>query len=315
MNVSELELIRRINKWAPAPKKSVGIGDDTAVLSLPSRNDLLVTTDTLVDGIDFKIEELSAQWIGRKALAVNLSDIAAMGGIPSSFVINLGIPLSIDEKWIKDFYQGLLKLARSHEVDCVGGDISRADKFFVSITLLGFAKPKKAIKRSGAKKGDWIAVTGHLGGSITKKHYQFEPRIREGQFLSQHGFASAMIDISDGFAQDLRHILVASQKNAEVFTEEIPISKDAFCLETKKRSPLQRALSDGEDFELLFTVPPSQKQRLEAAWKKEFPKTRLSFVGKVIEKKQNRFLISWLENSKKISLPFSIRGFDHFCDK
>lgn len=313
MNVSEFELIRQIKLWVPKPRRALGIGDDTAILSLPAKHELLVTTDTLVEGIDFNIKELSAKWIGRKALAVNLSDIAAMGGMPFSCVVNLGIPSSIDEKWIKDFYHGFLKLARRYEVDCVGGDISKADEFFVSVTLLGFSKPKKAIKRSTAKKGDWIAVTGRLGGSIRKKHYQFEPRLREGRFLAQHKFASSMIDVSDGFFQDLNHILSSSHKQAEIFIDQIPISSDVegFCT----KPVLQQALSDGEDFELLFTVPRHKRKNLEKEWKKKFSKTELSFVGKILRREWNRPPVSWLQNGKSISLPFELKGFDHFREK
>ena len=210
---------------------------------------------------------------GRKALAINLSDLAAMGAEPTAFLIALGISSSMKKSWILRFYKGMMDLAKQYNVKCVGGDITRAKEFFVSITLIGQAKQEEIIRRAGARNGDWIAVTGNLGGSILKHHYSFEPRIKEARFLTTQFRPTSMIDISDGFLQDLEHILKASGVSAEIHLDKIPVSQDARNLES--------ALTGGEDFELLFTMPQNTKSALEKVWAKKFPKVQLSWVGKI----------------------------------
>ena len=281
------------------------IGDDTGIVGGP----LLFTTDTLVEGVDFIRGTLAPELAGRKAVAVNLSDIAAMGGTPAAFVAALGIPRGISENWIEKFYKGMTGMAQKYQTLFVGGDITRSKEFFASIAMLGLAPAQGPLLRSGARPGDWIGVTGELGGSILKHHYAFEPRIAEGRFLAENFSVHAGMDISDGLAQDLGHILKASKVGAELEIRRIPPSRDAVklakgrCWET-----LEHSLCDGEDFELLFSMPESQKRKLEKVWPQKFPKTRLSWIGRIQKGKG----IQWLDNGRPVRLPFETKGFQHF---
>ena len=199
--MDEFELIDKLKKKIPVSRyAAIGIGDDAAVLKRFGPGNLGISTDMLVENVDFVLNKLSPEKIGRKALAVNLSDLAAMGAEPLAFVLAIGKPKHVSVRWIERFYDGLLKLAKQYKIDCVGGDFSSAKEFSVSVTILG--RTGRVVPRSGAKPGDWIGVTGSLGGSILKKHYDFTPRIREGKFLSRKGFVNSMIDVSDGLYQD-----------------------------------------------------------------------------------------------------------------
>lgn len=307
---SEFSLIEWIRSKAPAPRSGLGIGDDAALLPFFGKGDRVVTTDAIVEDVDFLRKELSAGLAGRKALAVNLSDLAAMGAEPESFVLTLGIPKSMKTRWVQDFCLGVFSLARRYGAACVGGDLSASRNFFASITLLGRIKRRKAVLRSGARPGDSIYVTGRFGGSILGHHARFEPRLREGAFLAARIRPSSMLDVSDGLAQDLEHLLKASGCGASVDLSCIPISKEAVKLARgKPGEALQHALSDGEDFELLFSVPNSRKEELERTWKKLFPKTPLSLIGKM-EKGRT---IRW-ERDGKSARGFKIKkkGYQHF---
>jgi len=210
--MDEFSFIEYLKKKIPGDGRvSVGIGDDAAVLSVDPGKKLVVSTDVIVENVDFRIKDFSSEKIGRKALAINLSDMAAMGAKPVAFVITIGKPKYISDAWLKRFYNGLLKLAKQYDVACIGGDFSGSKEFFASVTILGEVSLYECVKRSGAMQGDWIAVTGALGGSILKHHHDFTPRVREGLFLVKHVTPTAMIDISDGFVQDLSHILKASK--------------------------------------------------------------------------------------------------------
>lgn len=310
--MDEFKLIEALKRKIPkAASTLLGIGDDAAVLNVAKGKQLVVSTDVMVEGVDFKIKELPPEKIGRKALAINLSDMAAMGAKPKAFVIAIGKPLSVTPGWLMRFYDGLLKLAKQFNVDCVGGDFSKAKEFFAAVTIFGEAAPDSAIQRSGARVGDWIAVTGSLGGSILRHHHDFTSRVREGLYLAEHFTPTAMIDISDGLAQDLGHILKASNVGARIDLDRVPMSCDAKRLASgNPEKALQRALGDGEDFELLFTMPPWQKIMLDKSWKKKFPKVPLSWIGKIEGKKQEVF---WCKNGKPVR-GFKIRkkGFSHF---
>lgn len=305
---SEFELIETLKKKIPKNLQGlIGIGDDTGVFA--GQGKFLFTTDAVVDGVDFISAKIKPELAGRKALAVNLSDIAAMGGDPVAFVVTLGIPKGFPQSWVEKFYDGLIKLAKKHKVACVGGDMSGADQFFASIALIGKASGP-VVKRSGARKGDWIGVTGHLGGSILAHHHSFEPRLKEGKYLAASG-ATSMLDISDGLGQDLSHILNSSRVGARLVAREIPLSKDAFLLSAKDRvPPLQHAFSDGEDFELLFTMPASKKKRLELKWAKLFPGVRLSWIGRIVPGKGK---ITWQKIHRQLAVPpLKRKGFTHF---
>ncbi|MBI3307365.1 MAG: thiamine-monophosphate kinase [Candidatus Omnitrophica bacterium] len=309
---SEFKLIESFKKLIPRKLQGpLGIGDDAAALpKIGPDREWIISTDVVADGVDFHIGKISPAMAGRKALAVNLSDIAAMGGIPSAFVISLGIPAHLKENWLKDFYRGMIKLAKRYSVSCVGGDISRASKFFASITILGHVKKGRAITRRGAKSGDLIYVTGQLGGSILRHHYEFVPRLEEARFLADQFHPTSMIDISDGFLQDLGHILKNSRVGAQIDLNHIPVSADARRLvRGNSQKALQHALTDGEDFELLFTIPASKGARLERIWKKHFGRISLSRVGEI---NSHQGTLGYVSGGRKTKLHFAKKGFSHF---
>jgi len=289
----------------------LGIGDDASVLCVERGKQLVVSTDAIVENVDFILKKLSPEKIGRKVLAINLSDMAAMGANPTAFVIVIGKPRYISTAWLKRFYGGLLKLAKQYDVACIGGDFSSAKEFFASVTILGEVKPGRAVSRAGAKAGDWIGITGKLGGSILRHHYSFSPRVSEGRFLGEGRWVNSMIDVSDGLIQDLTHILKASNVGAVLDLEKIPVSMDAKKLSKgKKTGALNRALSDGENFELLFTMLPRQKKVFEKNWKKRFPKVPLCWIGKI---GGGESVIRWMKNGKITSVPkLSKTGYSHF---
>ncbi|HTL47291.1 MAG TPA: thiamine-phosphate kinase [Verrucomicrobiae bacterium] len=307
--MNEFRWIESLKRKVPRKPGTVGIGDDAAVFPA-GRGKILCTTDAIVDGVDFYLARLTPEKIGRKALAVNLSDIAAMGGRPESFVVTLGIPADVREAWLNRFYDGMLALARRHGVICVGGDVSRARQFFASVTLWGRAA--RPVPRSGARPGHWIGVTGNLGGSILRHHHEFEPRLSEGAALARLG-AKAMIDVSDGLAQDLGHVLKASRVSAAVELDKIPVSRDALKLAKGNRGKaLMRALSDGEDFELVFTVSGAGKRNLEKKWKRLFPRTRLSWIGRIV-KRRKKSGIEWRREGKPLpGFRLEKEGYRHF---
>lgn len=300
--MDEFQLIDWIKKNAgPVPKGWIGIGDDAAVFPGTAARNWVVSTDTIVEGVDFD-QKLTPAQAGRKALAINLSDIAAMGATPKAFLMTLGIPPEWkSEKRIKSFITGVLKLAKEYRVTCVGGDMTSSTQFFCSITVWGEPAGKHALLRNGAKPGDLILVTGDLGGSILKKHFAFTPRVREGIFLAQSGAVSALMDVSDGLAQDLSHLTRASRVRAGLNLECVPLSSVA--------RNLNGALSDGEDFELLLTVPQLKFQALAKKWKKAFPKVPLTLIGVMRKGKAGvDFFMNGVKQTK-----FSVsKGFRHF---
>ena len=307
---SEFQLIELFKKSIPRSLQGeLPIGDDAGIFASQSGWKWVSSTDVIEDEVDFIHAKTPAKLVGRKALAVNLSDMAAMGAEPVAFVISLGLPKDIKKAWLKQFYVGMMALAKRYGVLCIGGDVSRSPRFFSSIAIMGRVRSKEILKRSGAKAGDWIGVTGKLGGSILKHHLTFEPRLSEARFLAKAIKPSALIDISDGFAQDLSHILKASKVGARMELNDIPVSQDAFRLARKnKLKAIQHALTDGEDFELLFSMSTAKKKKLDRVWKKRFPRTPLSWVGRVIREKQKML---WSDQGKRIRLPFKVQGYVH----
>jgi thiamine-monophosphate kinase len=284
--MNEFELISRLTRSLPTNKSVVtGAGDDCAVLDygLPDRL-LLFKTDAIVEGIHFA-PSTPPEKIGRKALARCLSDIAAMGGAPDSALVTLALPRDFDPAFVEKIYAGMGELARRHETAIVGGETTtNPERTLISIALLGHVPRGRCVLRSGALAGDAIFVTGELGGSQAGWHLDFEPRLAEAQWLTARFPIHAMMDISDGMAGDLRHILRASGVGAELSATSIPISRAARTAskaEGPAKPPLLAALTDGEDFELLFTVAGKDAVRLLDQWKKQFPGLKLSCIGKV----------------------------------
>ena len=241
----------------------VGPGDDAAVLARPD-GQLLVTVDMLMDGTDFRLSEVGPRRAGRKAMAVNLSDVAAMAGVPTAAVVSVALPRSLGRESATELYFGLREVADKFGVPVVGGDTNGWDgALVISVTVLGEATPRGPVLRSGAKPHDWVFVTGPLGGSILGRHLDFTPRVREALELHAAADLHAMIDVSDGLAADLNHVLEESRCGAVLVAESVPVSAAAAELSrTSGKTPLQHALGDGEDFELVFTVSPADGERL-----------------------------------------------------
>jgi thiamine-monophosphate kinase len=310
--VNEFELIQRLTHRLPTNESVVvGAGDDCAVLDMGAPDRLLLfKTDAVVGGIHFN-DDVPPEKIGHKALARCLSDIAAMGGTPTAALITIALPRKFDVALVEGIYTGMNTLARRHCVAIVGGETTtNPERVLISVALVGFVPRGKVLLRSSAKVGDAIFVTGELGGSLAGKHLEFEPRLAEARWLTDHFKVHAMIDLSDGLAGDLRHILKASGVGAELLKTAIPISRAA--KEISKRGDaakpaLVASLTDGEDFELLFTVASKDAVPLLDAWKKEFPKLKLSCVGKIIAGHTLRL------RDKSGSQPLAAQGYVHFA--
>jgi thiamine-monophosphate kinase len=242
----------------------IGPGDDTAALQLSPHVPCLITTDMLLEGSCFVLADAGPRQVGRKAMAVNLSDIAAMAGRPVAAVVSVGLPRANGRALAEEIYLGMREMADAFDTHIVGGDTnSWPGPLVISVTILGEATPKGPVRRSGARPGDWLLVTGPLGGSILGKHLTFTPRVQEALALHNQSSLHAMIDISDGLAADLNHICAESQCGAVLRAEAIPISAAAQELHDAQ-TPLQHALADGEDFELLLALAAEDAQHLLA---------------------------------------------------
>ena len=282
--LGEFGLIDRIRKMTSVPDPSwVGIGDDCAVIPLSPEtggapaSDLLVSTDMLVEGTHFLMEDISPRQLGWKSAAVNISDIAAMGGKPIATFLSLALPKTLPEQWMQEFMEGYNGISEKYGAALLGGDTTCSpDRICINVTVLGTCPRGKAKLRSAARPGDLVCVTGTLGDSaaglklilggqkgaaprLMDRHYTPTPRVEEGLALSCLPGVHAMMDISDGVGSDLRHILDESGVGARIDTGKLPISKElqALCSE-KGWDPKELALSGGEDYELLFTMDPQE---------------------------------------------------------
>jgi thiamine-monophosphate kinase len=310
--MNEFELISRLTRSLPANQTVVtGAGDDCAVLDLglPDRL-VLFKTDAVVEGVHFTTET-PPEKIGHKALARCLSDIAAMAGTPTAALITLAVPRDFDAARIEKIYTGLNALARRHQTAIVGGETTTSPgALLISVALLGTVPRGKCALRSGALAGDAIFVTGELGASRSGRHLDFEPRLAEAQWLAEHFSIHAMIDLSDGLAGDLRHLLKAGRVGAELMASAVPISRSARMAaksEGAAKPPLLAALTDGEDFELLFTVVGKDAVPLLDAWKQQFPGVKLTCIGKITEREGLAI------RDKQGVRPLEAHGYTHFA--
>jgi len=255
---------------ARLPKVKLGIGDDCALIGADSVDssqfDLAITTDSLCDGTHFILTECGAQAAGRKLIAVNLSDLASMAATPVSVLLSLCLPKENSGDLAAGVFDGVYELAEKYRVSIAGGDTNVWNgPLVIHMTAIGKIPLGGTWLRSGASPGDAIVVSGTLGGSILGKHLSFEPRLELAAELRRLGLVAAATDISDGLGIDLLNVTVASKCGAEVWLDKVPISEEAKrCAQQSGRSPLEHALGDGEDFELLLAVSQENLARLPA---------------------------------------------------
>ena len=314
---SEIELIGRISRKIKLFSKDIvkGIGDDAAVINYNKKYYLLLTTDSLVENVHFN-KFFTPEQIGMKAVEINVSDIAAMGGFPKYALVSLIIPRNTDINFIDKLYDGINKAAKKYKTSIIGGNLSDGKKISVAIAMLGFVEKRNLRLRSDAKANDLIAVTGNLGasaiglqllkakmkGSSIDYHLNPKSKLTIGRLLAKNGI-NAMEDISDGLAAEVRNICNESKVGAVLYKEKIPISKNT-TIDSKKinKDPYDFALYGGEDFELVFTMNKNTFKKLE----KIKNKINFTIVGKILPKKDGIFL---LDQSKKTKLN---HGYDHF---
>lgn len=310
----EFELIDEIKKMFPVPEGVRGIGDDCAVIPQRTGWETLVSTDMLVEGSHFLMNEITPYQLGWKSAAVNFSDIAAMGGIPVGSFLAVALPKALPEGWMNEFMKGYRDISDKYGFPLLGGDTtSSPDRLSICVTAMGKALAGRSKKRDSAKPGDLVCVTGFLGDSaaglqavlsgaekddvvayLLECHYLPLPRIEEGIMLSRDEGVHAMMDISDGVGSDLRHILDESGVGAVIDTEALPTSMqmEEFC-ERNGLDKIETALCGGEDYELLFTVSEEAEARLDV---------RHTVIGVITEEKE----LVWKGSEK------DYMGFRHF---
>ncbi len=243
----------------------IGIGDDMAEVRIAGGKTVLITTDMMLDGVHFDLRKTTLRRVGYKAMAVNLSDCAAMATIPVAAVAAVAMPKGFGQKELKQLYKGITEAADKYNCPLIGGDITcweGKEPFAINIAMISKRSTNKPVRRSGAKVGDCICVTGSLGGSLYRRHLKFEPRVKEAMKIAQMVTLHSMIDLSDGLSSDLNRICKQSGVGAVIDAKLIPISKDA----KRNRNPLNSALNDGEDFELLFTLSEKDCGKLLGKW-------------------------------------------------
>lgn len=326
--LGEFGLIQQITRWIGShPRLEVGIGDDAAVIRPTAGKRLVATIDSMVAGVHFHMRPQHAYDIGRKALAVNLSDLAAMGARPLFALVSLVVSDDVTARFVDDLYRGLADEAAESQTAIAGGDVvSGPHDFSIHLALVGEASPDAVALRRGARVGDLIGVTHHLGASaaglavlespelaapewakeeVVRRHLCPRARLEAGQELAA-GMVTAMIDLSDGLAGDLRHICRASGVGAVIYAQRIPISQATRLVAAAAgKDPLEWALTGGEDYELLFTAPPTGWQTRERLPRSGTPVT---VIGEIVEPEEGIQLV----DASGRPVPLTRTGFTHF---
>lgn len=336
-DIGEFGLIKRLTKNITLYKERVivGVGDDVAVVKTEAEKYLLLTCDILIEGTHFTKETITPYQLGKKVVAINVSDIAAKGGIPKQALISIGLPKDTKVVYVDEIYGGIKEQSKKFNIDIVGGNTALSkDKIFIDLFLVGEIKPDLLLLRSGAKPDDKILVTGNLGDSsaglkiienqdlkledikfekkyktkLKQAHLSPNPRLLESRIIAKSNFANSMMDISDGLSSDLAKICEASNVGAIIWEEKIPVSKETLAFaKSIGKSPFNFALRGGEDYELLFTIP---KENVEIIIKKiqRETKTKVTEIGEI---KDRKFGIKIVKTNGEMT-PLNTYGWNHF---
>ena len=307
---------------------SVGIGDDCAIIPCDENNDYVITTDLLVEDIHFVRSKISPFDLGYKTLAVNLSDVAAMGAKPIGSFLSIAIPPTIEVEYLDKLIEGYHHLSEKYNVALLGGDTTRAqNSLILNVTVIGIIEKNKARLRSMAQEDDIVCVTGFLGNSagglkiiledlpitetsdyLVRCHNCPQPAVSEGMWLAQQKGVNAMMDISDGIASDLKHILKASKKSAIIELDKLPISPQLQEISNLYNfDAVELATSGGEDYRLLLTISKDKFNKIAQSYKVKFG-SELCAIGTI--KKETERIITWTKNSMPV--PELKGGFNHF---
>jgi thiamine-monophosphate kinase len=257
-----------------------GVGDDCAVLEMQrGQNYLVLKTDCIVEGVHFK-QGTNALDVGWKAMMRPLSDFAATSALPQFALITLIVPQKTEVRWVRELYRGLHRAADCFDVCIVGGETTNtAGPIAISVSAIGFVEPGRALSRRGGKPGDDLFVTGRLGGALKQKHLKFIPRIAESRWLTKNFSIKAMMDLSDGLGADLPRLGRASKVGFNIDLENLPLARGA---------KINGAISEGEDYELLFAISPRESTRLLRRWRRKFPKLPLTRIGLLSRKSKSQ---------------------------
>ncbi|HKV24591.1 MAG TPA: thiamine-phosphate kinase [Candidatus Acidoferrum sp.] len=323
----EAELLDRIQRIAASakalrPQLRVGIGDDAAVLRPIAGSELVLTCDWFLEGVHFLLEKHPPDAVGWKCLARAVSDVAAMGGVPRYFLLSIALPLRQTRDWLTPFLGGLRRASKKLGCALIGGDTTRSHKILICITVAGEVRTARAILRSGARPGDVLFVSGRLGEAelglsairrakhplsnsppFLRKHLYPEPRLTLGRWLAENHLPSAMMDLSDGLSTDLPRLCAASGVGARIESPKLPVVKVPRTTRHRSRSPQDLALHGGDDYELLFAVPPQKQQRVPQSYEG----VPITCIGQLTA--QRKILL--VDESGR-SQPLSNRGWDPF---
>lgn len=330
-DIGEFGLIDRIARALPAPGEGVvvGIGDDVAVLRTDGTRPILATCDIQVEGVHFLRDKISPYQLGRKVVAINVSDIAAMGGVPRYLLVSLVLPKETEVEFVDGLYEGMREECRRWGAEIVGGNMAHSpDGVIVDLFLLGEVEPDHLLRRSGARAGDRVLVTGTLGDSaaglalllhpetvcpdahrdfVLRRHLTPTPRLWEGRAIARSGLATAAIDVSDGLASDIGHICEMSGVGARIRADALPISEAARAVARAiGTDPLEWALFGGEDYELLFTAPADRAEDLARRVQEETG-TPVAVIGEITSAQEGITLV----RADGIA-PLRKGGWDHF---
>lgn len=298
--MKELKIIDEIRKRFPSRmgEMVMGIGDDAAVFRYDKEKYLLWAQDMIVEDVHFTLENANYRMIGRKAVAVNISDIASMGGAPKFITVSIGVPSRNSVKKVRAIYDGIYDICGLYGIGVAGGDLCRSEKIVVDISIMGFVKKSRLVTRSGAKTGDFILITGPVRDG-RKEHLSFTPRVEEAAFLVKNYKINSMIDTSDGIGVDISRICLESSKGCALYASSIPIQESL---------SLNEALYGGESFELLFTMSSKECRRLFTDIGKNAEKIKFFIIGEIKGKEYGRVLIA----NEGVKEKLKIKGFEHF---